>query len=93
MLEGLSLGATRWCLEAYSFAISMLLHTDIVADGSLIMWGGILRHRATVPAFTSFATLSDIHPLVMLTDGLGAREHAHGLVFASRLNFTRWRCS
>ena len=92
MLEGLALGATCWCLEADSFAIYRLLHTDILADGSLIM-RGVLRRRAAVPAFASLATLSRIHPLIMLTDGLGTREDAHRLVLAYGLNFTRRRCS
>lgn len=90
MLEGLALDATCWSLEADSFAICVLLHTDIVADGSLIM-RGILGHRAAVSAFASLAALSGIHPLVKLTDGLGTREDTHGLMLAYGLNFTRWR--
>ena len=90
MLEGLALDATCWSLEADSFAICVLLHTDIVADGSLIM-RGILGHRAAVPAFASLAALRGIHPLVKLTDGLGTREDSHGLMLAYGLNFTRWR--
>ena len=92
MLEGLALDATCWSLEADSFAICVLLHTDIVADGCLIM-RGILGHRAAVPAFASLAELRGIHPLSMLTNGLGTREDTHGLVLAYGLNFTRWRSS
>ena len=92
MLEGLALDATCWSLEADSFAICVLLHTDIVADGCLIM-RGILGHRTAVPAFASLAELRVIHPLSMLTNGLGTREDTHGLMLAYGLNFTRWRSS
>ena len=92
MLECLALGATDRSLETNSFAILLLLHTDIVADVSLIM-RCILRHGSRaggMPSFASLTALSGTETLVTLAYGLGAGEHTHGLVLTSGLNFPSW---
>jgi len=84
LLKRLTLGAARWSLESYSFAIC-LLHTDKVVKDLLIMSND---YSGAVPFFASIATLTSFESLVVLANRFRARKDAHRLVLADSLYFS-----